>query len=233
VELVVADSGQGIEPDFLPRVFSPFSQADGGSTRTKGGLGLGLAICKDLIELHGGTIHAESAGVGKGATFIVRLPRFAAPPTTTNTDRKIAPQEAASHDVIAGARILLVEDEPQTRAALAKLLSKTGAEVIDVATAAEGMKAFEQTRPDLIISDIGLPQKDGYEFMQRIRSVEMEHEQPATPAIALTAFASAKDRHQARESGFHKHIAKPVTPAALLAAIATLLVEKDRLANGG
>jgi CheY-like chemotaxis protein len=228
----VTDTGQGIDSEFLPRIFSPFSQADGSTTRSQGGLGLGLAICKELVELHGGTIHAESAGLGAGARFVVRLPIFAAPHQVERS-RNTSPGESASNDLLQGARILLVEDEPQTRLVLCKLLSKAGVSVTDTGTAAEGMKAFLDLQPDVIISDIGLPEENGYQLMQQIRSWEMENEYPATPAIALTAFAAAKDRHHARESGFHKHIAKPVTPATLLAAVSTLLAEKRRANNGG
>jgi CheY-like chemotaxis protein/two-component sensor histidine kinase len=232
VELVVSDTGQGIEPEFLPRIFAPFSQADGSASRSQSGLGLGLAIAKELVELHGGTIHAESEGAGKGARFVVRLPLFASP-QSAQAKLQSPPSETPSNNLIDGTQVLLVEDETQTREALVKLLGKARAAVTAVATAAEGFKSFKESQPDLIISDIGLPEENGYALMQRVRSFEMERSLPATPAIALTAFASAKDRHHARESGFHKHIAKPVTPAALLAAISTLLAEKEKADNGG
>jgi two-component system CheB/CheR fusion protein len=232
VELVVADTGQGIDPDFLPRIFTPFAQGDSSTPRSLGGLGLGLAIARDLVELHGGTIQAQSEGSGKGSKFIVRLPLFVSPQPAAN-NRTAAASDSTNREAIRGANVLLVEDEPQTRDALVKLLSKAGAQVKGVATAAEGMAAFRDSRPDLIISDIALPEESGYQLMQYIRSAEMERNLPATPAIALTALAAAKDRHQARESGFHKHIAKPVTPAALLAAVSTLLSEKVQIENGG
>jgi PAS domain S-box-containing protein len=231
IELSVTDTGKGIEPDFLPSVFTAFSQADASSTRSFGGLGLGLAISKELVELHGGTIHAESAGRDKGARFVVRLPLNGSN-DRSNRKNKTASIESASTDHIDGASILLVEDEPQTREALKKLLAKTGAQVVAVGTAAEAMKAFEKSRAGIIVSDIGLPQEDGHQLLQRIRSLEMERGEPPTPAIALTAFASSKDRRRARDSGYHKHIAKPVSPAVLLAAIGTLLAEKDRAVSG-
>jgi two-component system CheB/CheR fusion protein len=231
VELSVADSGQGIEPDFLPRVFTAFSQAETSSTRAFGGLGLGLAISKELVELHGGTIHAESAGRGQGATFFVRLPLLASPPQPPRKDKKQEDEPAAN--AIDGANVLWVEDEPQTRDALVRLLSKMGANVTAVATAAEGFAAFEKQRPDIIVSDIGLPEEDDYHLLQRVRSLELERNEPATPAIALTAFAANKDRRNAREAGYHKHLAKPAAPAALVAAISTLLEEKKRAENGG
>ncbi|HEX2477383.1 MAG TPA: ATP-binding protein, partial [Lacipirellulaceae bacterium] len=231
IELVVKDTGRGIDPDFLPRVFTAFSQADASSTRSFGGLGLGLAISKELVELHGGTIHAESEGVDHGATFVVRLPAEGPRPASRRKAGK-APADLGGLDAIDGAHILLVEDETQTREALRRLLGKGGAKITAVGTAAEAMKAFEEARPDIIISDIGLPEEDGYQFLQRIRSLELERNEPPTPAIALTAFAANKDRRMAREAGYHKHIAKPVTPAVLIAAVTTLLVDKDRAING-
>jgi two-component system CheB/CheR fusion protein len=232
VELSVTDTGKGIEPDFLPSVFTAFSQADASSTRSFGGLGLGLAISKELIELHGGTIHAESAGPDKGAKFVVRLPLDGSNDRSQRKN-KTASIEPTSTDHIDGANVLLVEDEPQTREALKKLVAKNGANVVAAATAADAMIEFEKSRPDIIVSDIGLPEEDGYHLLQRIRSLEMERGEPPTPAIALTAFASSKDRRMARESGYHKHIAKPVSPAVLLAAIGTLLAEKERAVKGG
>jgi signal transduction histidine kinase/ActR/RegA family two-component response regulator len=231
IELVVADTGKGIDPDFLPRVFTAFSQADSASTRSFGGLGLGLAISKELVELHGGTIHAESEGIERGATFVVRLPANGAGQASRRKAGK-APADLAGLDAIDGSHILLVEDETQTREALKKLLGKGGAKITAVGTAAEAMRAFEESRPDIIISDIGLPQDDGYQLLQRIRSLELERHEPPTPAIALTAFAANKDRRLAREAGYHKHIAKPVTPAVLIAAVTTLLADKDRAING-
>jgi CheY-like chemotaxis protein/anti-sigma regulatory factor (Ser/Thr protein kinase) len=232
LELTVADTGDGIDADFLPHIFTPFSQGDASSNRTHGGLGLGLAIARDLVELHGGTIHTESEGRGKGSRFVVRLPLFAPPKSAAEKNQK-AGEEARDYRAVEGARILLVEDEPQTREALVKLLSRAGADVIPVTTSADALAAFDERQPDVIISDIGLPGESGYQLLQRIRSAEMEREKPATPAIALTAFAGANDRHQARESGFHKHIAKPVAPAVLLAAVGTLLDERRNAETNG
>jgi CheY-like chemotaxis protein len=142
-----------------------------------------------------------------------------------------ASADLAGLDAIDGAHILLIEDETQTRDALKRLLGKGGAKITAVGTAAEAMRAFEESRPNIIISDIGLPQEDGYQLLQRIRSLELERNEPPTPAIALTAFAANKDRRMAREAGYHKHIAKPVTPAVLIAAVTTLLAEKQRAIN--
>jgi CheY-like chemotaxis protein len=229
--LSVTDTGKGIEPSFLPHVFTAFSQADASSTRSFGGFGLGLAISKELVELHGGTIHAESAGLEKGAKFVVRLPLNGRALGARRREKSAASEPLHTH-VIKDAHVLLVEDEPHTREALKKLLAKAGAQVVGVATAAEAMAAFEESRPNIIVSDIGLPLENGHQLLQRIRSLEMERGEPPTPAIALTAFASGKDRRTARESGFHKHIAKPVSPAVLLTAIGTLLAEKNRTVNG-
>jgi two-component system CheB/CheR fusion protein len=231
IELSVSDTGVGIEPEFLPRVFTAFSQADASSTRAFGGLGLGLAISKELVELHGGTIHAESGGPGQGATFVVRLPVAGSGGDFSRPRRRSTDEEAVQS--IAGARVLLVEDEPQTRDALEKLMRKNGADVTAVGTTADALAAFENARPDIIISDIGLPHEDGYHLLQRIRSLEMERHEPPTPSIALTAFAGRKDRRMARDSGYHKHIAKPVSPAVLLAAVSTLLADRERAVNGG
>jgi two-component system CheB/CheR fusion protein len=234
LELTVSDTGRGIEPDMLSQVFTAFMQADPSSTRQFGGLGLGLAISKELVELHGGTIHAESGGKNQGATFILRLPMLARP--TKPKPKTLRPLKfdgkTASTVPLSGTHVLWVEDEPQTRDALTKLLAKAGAQVTAVTTAAAAFEAFEKARPDLIVSDIGLPGEDGYQLMQHIRTLEAENGEAATPAIALTAFASGKDRRQAHESGYHKHLAKPVAPAALIAAVTTLLDEKDRHENG-
>jgi CheY-like chemotaxis protein/two-component sensor histidine kinase len=232
VEFSVTDTGKGIEPEFLPHVFTAFSQSDVSSTRSFGGLGLGLAISKELVELHGGTIYAESEGIGKGATFFVRLPLSEPDHLVKRKERK---KDAVSSKagITDGTRVLLIEDEQPTRDAVELLLEKNGAVVTSTATAAEAFAAFEKSRPDIIVSDIGLPEEDGYALLQRIRSLEMEKNELPTPAIALTAFASSKDRKKARESGFHKHLAKPVTAAMLLAAVTTLLDDKERAENTG
>jgi two-component system CheB/CheR fusion protein len=230
IELSVSDTGKGIERDFLPRVFTAFSQADASTTRSFGGLGLGLAISKELVELHGGTIYAESDGPDQGATFVVRLPLDGS--TNGSARARKRSSEPSSLAAVDGIHILLVEDERATREALAKLLGKGGAKITAVDSAADAMAAFEVSRPDIIVSDIGLPTEDGYQLLQRIRTLELERNEPPTPAIALTAFAGRKDRKQARDAGFHKHIAKPVTPAVLIAAVTTLLHDKERAING-
>ena len=228
-ELRVIDTGQGIDPEFLPHVFTPFSQAEPGARRSHGGLGLGLAICQELVDLHGGTIHAESPGRGQGATFIVRLPLSSIDPLRIYHSRKPA-AEPTNLDGVHGAHILLVEDERQTCEVLRKVLGKSGAKVTATSTAAEASAALETARPDIIISDIVLPEEDGYHLLQRIRSRETERNEPPIPAIALTAFAGRNDRRQAREAGFHLHLAKPVDSTTLINAVARLLAE-SRSAN--
>jgi signal transduction histidine kinase/ActR/RegA family two-component response regulator len=232
IELTVADTGKGIDAEFLPSVFTAFSQADASSTRSFGGLGLGLAISKELVELHGGTIHAMSEGSDKGATFVVRLPLNGSERTAgakANQDSV----ELPNRNPMRGRNVLLVEDEENMRDALYRLLTNGHAKVTAVATAWEAMEAFEKSRPDIIVSDIGLPKENGYQLLQRIRTLEMERDEPPTPAIALTAFASEKDRRTAREAGFHKHVAKPFAPAALIAAISTVLADKEIAVNEG
>jgi two-component system CheB/CheR fusion protein len=223
VELRVSDSGQGIDPEFLPHVFTAFSQAESSTTRSFGGLGLGLAICKELVELHGGSIRAESGGVGQGATFIVRLPL--APLADPTTEPELSLEELPPLGTLLEVRVLLVEDEPQTRDALAKLLGKGGADVTSVSTAGAALEAFRSSPPHVIISDIALPEEDGYHLMQQVRSLEAEGNRSPTPAIALTAFAGPKDRRRARDAGYHQHLAKPVDPAVLVATVARLLEE--------
>jgi len=226
-EIRVADTGQGIDPAFLPHIFTPFSQADFSMTRSYGGLGLGLAISKELVELHGGTIEARSEGPSRGATFIVRLPLPLPGEIRAPESEGEATAEPEAYAIV-GARILLVEDELSTQDALARMLGNYGAEVTAVEAADAAMEAFERLRPEIIISDVGLPREDGYQLMQRIRTMETERGLPATPAIALSAFAGSKHQRQARESGFNEHIAKPTKVAPLVEAIARLLAEARR-----
>jgi len=226
IELRVKDTGQGIEAGFLPNVFTPFSQAETSSTRSFGGLGLGLSICRELVELHGGTIRAESRGAGQGAAFTVRLPL---PHEDELVEQHHQSQTMSpSLGTIADVTVLLVEDEPQTRDALTKLLTKGGAHVTAVTTAKKALASYQYSQPDIIVSDIALPEEDGYHLMQTIRTIEREQERPPTPAVALTAFAGANDYKRAREAGFHQHLAKPVDPAVLIASISDLLDKQQK-----
>jgi PAS domain S-box-containing protein len=223
VEIMVRDNGCGISPAFLPHVFETFRQADSSNTRQHAGLGLGLAIVKQLVEMHGGTVSAHSAGVGRGARFSVRLP-------LPELSHRSAEQTARPHDAPATAAeqfrrgsVLVVEDDPQTRSAVAALLRQTGLQVTEVESAASAIISFEQSHPDLLISDIGLPEMDGYELIDRIRMQELEGNQPPVPAIALTAFARDADRRMAIEAGYQKHVGKPVQPEQLLSAVRVLM----------
>jgi CheY-like chemotaxis protein len=173
---------------FLPQVFTPFSQADPGRNRSRGVLSLGLAICRELVEFHGGTIDAESAGTGQGTTFTIELPIDAAGHEKTK-EATNSSEDAPDLDVIRNARLHLVEDDPATSNALVKLLQKAEINVTAAGTAAAAMASFETTPPDIIVSDIALPEEDGYQLLQKIRSREAARHPKSVPAIALTAFA--------------------------------------------
>jgi PAS domain S-box-containing protein len=217
--LEVADSGVGIRPEFLPHVFDRFQQADLAITRQFGGLGLGLSIVKHLVELHGGAVEAASEGEGTGATFTVTLPVLG-----DITEQERRHDRAASVDAgvaLDAIRLLVVEDEIDTLEFLRRLLTTHGATVLTAATASEALSLVRDERPDLMISDIGLPEMDGYDLIQNVRR------QPSPgrdiPAIALTAYARSEDRTRALRAGYQAHIAKPVEPSELLAMIASFV----------
>jgi CheY-like chemotaxis protein/two-component sensor histidine kinase len=225
VEIRVADNGRGISADFLPYVFDRFRQADASSTRRHGGLGLGLDISKQLVELHGGTIEVQSDGPGKGATFIVKLPvgkvrsTRLAPAAQSNSQ----PSENQPAATVSGMRVLLIEDDARTRNALAIIMQDAGAEVTEVDSADAAMDAYRKNKPDVIISDIGLADEDGYALIPRIRQEEKSSGQPEVPAIALSAFARDEDRLRAMQSGFQKYLGKPIDPKALLESLSTTM----------
>jgi len=217
VEIRVIDTGKGINPQFLPYVFEYFRQEDGSTTRKFGGLGLGLAIARQIVELHGGNVWAESQGEGHGATFIVQLPAMRVEPIVSEaveiqTDA-VLPLE--------GIHILLVDDEPDTREFQAFILEQSGARVTAVASAPDALQALEQSIPDVLVSDIGMAQMDGYMLLEQIRSRPTE-QGGMIPAIALTAYAAEIDRHRALQVGFQTHITKPMEPEVLVRAIANL-----------
>jgi CheY-like chemotaxis protein/anti-sigma regulatory factor (Ser/Thr protein kinase) len=211
VAITVRDSGIGITPDFLQHVFERFRQADATTTRQHGGLGLGLAIVKHLVEQHGGTIEAASEGEGRGACFTLRLPAH-------ERLKPTAQPHAAAQD-LSGVRVLVVDDEDDARELIRRILSDCNAEVLTAATAAEALQVLQHERPDLMVSDLAMPEVDGYGLLDRIRALG-----PARggdlPAIALTAFARAEDRARALSSGFLAHVAKPVEPDELIAKVA-------------
>jgi PAS domain S-box-containing protein len=218
-ELVVNDTGAGISPEFLPYVFDRLRQADSSSTRRHGGLGLGLAIVRHLVELHGGDVRANSAGLGHGATFTVSLP-LAKTAKTTRTNNGSTPGSATPH-VLDGVRVLVVEDEADARELVSKILKIGGAEVTAVASASEAMKIFSGLAPQVLLSDISMPDEDGYALIRRIRALP-DPAQAHTPAIAVTALARKEDRRDALDAGYQRHITKPIDPGALTKAVAEL-----------
>jgi PAS domain S-box-containing protein len=217
-EIVVRDTGEGISPEFAPHVFERFRQADSSTTRPHGGLGLGLAIVRHLVEAHGGTVVAESAGKGQGASFTVRLPRHEAGAAEAEPVGT-APVEAPPLRSLEHVRVLLVDDDPDTRGMMETVLSQRGAQVTAASSAAEALACVDRETPDVLLSDIGMPGMDGYALIRELR------ERPgarAIPAAALTAYAHADDRGQAIAAGYQLHIAKPVEPAELVAVVASL-----------
>ena len=237
-QIQVTDTGMGIAPEFLPFVFDRFRQADGSTVRSHGGLGLGLAIVRNLVELHGGTVCVRSLGEGQGATFTVQLPLMvekqieftigeAFDADSIEQMESVSPEcftrpEFSDSSPLTGLQVLIVEDEVDTRDLLSLMLEEYGANAIAVASAKEALEAVLKLQPDVIVSDIGMPECDGYSLLRQVRTL------PAAaggeiPAIALTAYASNEDRHQAISAGFQLHLAKPVNPTELVEAIAKIV----------
>jgi len=227
VEVVVTDTGVGISSEFLPHVFERFRQADGSTTRIYGGLGLGLAIVRHLVELHGGTVSAESAGANKGAAFTVRFPamlesigqhfdltEFVTNPITTAESRD-------REQSLSGLRVLVVDDEFDARALVTTMLEGSGAQVLAVSSAAEALDSMESWKPDVLIADIGMPVEDGYGLIKKVRALPRERG-GQTPAVALTAYARSDDRKRALAEGYHVHLAKPVDRVELATVIGGL-----------
>jgi PAS domain S-box-containing protein len=227
IELSVTDDGPGIDPAFLPHVFDSFRQADSSSTRRHAGLGLGLAIVRHLVELHGGTVEARNREDRPGAALIVRLPRQqgasadsasteqSAPPTARENRARPAPS-------LKDVSVLVVDDDDDTREAMAIGLGRHGARVATASSASEALNAIARERPQALVADIGMAGEDGYALLQKVRALPSERG-GATPAIALTGYASQRDRADALRAGFQMHVSKPVTPAELAAALASLL----------
>jgi PAS domain S-box-containing protein len=222
--ITVTDTGKGIKPEFLPHVFDRFRQADSTITRTFGGLGLGLAIVRYMVELHGGTVRADSPGEDQGATFTVMLPLMRVTETTLEprSDEAIAP---AAPRFLAGTKILVVDDDADARSFIELTLQHHGAKVTTVASAQEALQILVKSKPDVLLSDIAMPEVDGYTLMRQIKSWETYHSQSTKPmaAIALTAYAGEYDQQQAMAAGFQLHLAKPIDSADLLKAIANVL----------
>jgi len=225
VEITVEDNGDGISATFLPHVFHRFRQADSSSKRKHGGLGLGLAIVRHLVELHGGTVEAESPGAGQGARFTVRLPVRVLTPVEQMAQTEQTPPTATIPVTrlrrLDGLRILSVDDDRTSREMLQVALQRAGAEVTSAASAAEALKSFQRLRPDVLISDIGLPDEDGYDLLRAVRALPLEAG-GATPAIALTGYVSAQDRLATETVGYQAFVSKPVNLTDLIDAIIRL-----------
>ncbi|HEY9611546.1 response regulator [Allocoleopsis sp.] len=224
VEIIVRDSGKGIDPEFVPYVFERFRQADSSSTRVYSGLGLGLAIVRHLVELHGGTVRAHSEGEGKGATFTVKLPLIPVR-VKRHLDGHVHPTVAGvpfdNSPTLNGVRVLIVDDEVDSREFLVTALEQCEAKVFAFASASEALEALARLKPDVLVSDIAMPLEDGYSLIRKVRQLSAE-QGGQIPAIALTAYARAEDRMKALASGFQRHIPKPVEPAELATAVASL-----------
>jgi PAS domain S-box-containing protein len=219
IEIQVRDTGIGIKPEFLPHVFDRFRQADASLTRREGGLGLGLAIVRHLVEAHGGSVHAESPGEDKGTTFTVVLPARPAAPQEFQAPSS-ANDVQADPPLIQGIKVLVVDDDPEVCTLIQRQLGGLQAVVGLAGSAREALREFRTFRPDVLVCDIGMPDQDGYELIREIRALERDHHE--TPAIALTAFARPEDRDQALASGFQLHLAKPVDSDTLAKAIASI-----------
>jgi PAS domain S-box-containing protein len=224
--ICVSDTGEGIRRDVLPVVFERFRQADASTTRRHGGLGLGLSIVKQLVTAHGGTVSAESEGPGKGATFVVRLPARAAVPAISSGWRGTAKTRTTAvltEDAprLDGLRVLVVDDEEDARALVREVLREQGADVHVAASAVEGLRMLEELKPDVVVSDIGMPEADGLSLIRRIRALPPD-KGGRTPAVALTAFARAEDAQRAFAAGYQIHVAKPVEAVQLATVVANL-----------
>ena len=221
VEITVSDNGEGVSPEFLPHVFDRFRQADGTITRQHKGLGLGLAIVRHLCELHGGSVSAESAGVGQGARFKVSFPLLIGKTDSESGQARGSFSPEVNGINLEGLRVLIVDDEADARELISTILTKAGAHVKAAASAPEALSLLSEWRPDLMISDLEMPGEDGYSLIRQVRKLDATRG-GATLALALTAHARTEDRESALQAGFQLHVAKPVQPAELMLAIASL-----------
>jgi PAS domain S-box-containing protein len=214
-EIRVTDTGEGIDPKFLPFIFDPFAQADASTSRRHGGLGLGLSIARHIVQMHGGAIMAHSEGKGKGATLVVRLPIPALSQAGASKKRQHAPS-------LQGLKIMVVEDEPDTRQMLQVVLEQYGASVTSASSAAEALEALPEQKPDILISDLGMPGMDGFELIRKIRA-ESSPELQNMPALALSAYATTEDKAKAAQAGYQAHVSKPAALDDLLTAVSRLV----------
>jgi CheY-like chemotaxis protein len=234
VEIIVSDTGQGIAPDALPVIFERFRQADSSSTRLHSGLGLGLALVKHLVELHGGSVVAQSPGEGNGATFIVKLPlaiadvRTGAAPRVHPTAPSLESFPAGTR--LEGLRVLLVDDDLDSLDLGSTILTNAGADVRTCRSAAEALEVIPVWRPDVLVSDIEMPEEDGYALIRKVRALDTR-DGGKTPAVALTAYGRVQDRVQSLAAGYSMHVPKPVDPGELTTIIASLAPRPPRLAG--
>lgn len=230
LRVTISDTGRGIEPDFLPFVFDPFRQADGSTTRRHGGLGLGLAIVRNLVEMHGGSVTATSAGEGKGSAFTVHLPRavLSAPAPHPGVAGREVGMEAEERPPLHGLHVLVVDDQPDTLAFIALSLQKQGARVSTANSATEALSSLSHDPPDVLISDIAMPDDDGYFLIHKLRASEAARPTDLPlPAIALTAFARHSDAEDALNAGFQRHLAKPVDISLLVTTVSSLAAARQ------
>jgi PAS domain S-box-containing protein len=219
IQISVSDTGEGVPREFLPYVFDRFRQADASTTRKTGGLGLGLSIVRHIVELHGGTVIAHSEGIGRGTTMIVQIPI----PALLPRERAVPPEDQAAS--LQGLKVMIVEDEDDTREMLEHALRSYGASVLVAASAAEALQKIVGREPDILISDIGLPNMDGYELLSKIRS-EMPKGLRDIPAVALTAFANAEHKEKSKLAGYQAHVSKPVAVPDLISVLSKVVKNK-------
>jgi len=218
VEVAVADTGQGISPELLPHVFERFRQGEMKTTRRHEGLGLGLAIVRQLVELHDGTVQAESPGLGQGATFTIRVPALT---STALAERRQQRRETPPLPRLDGLHVLVVEDHPDSRELMSTVLEQAGASVTAVTSVKEAFQVLKTRPPDALVSDIGLPDEDGYALIRRLRRREAKYG-GFLPAVALTGYVRDEDRARVLAAGYQAHVPKPVEAAVLTAAVAAL-----------
>jgi PAS domain S-box-containing protein len=231
LEVCVTDNGEGVRPELLPHLFERFRQGDASTTRRHGGLGLGLSIVKHLVELHGGTVRAKSPGPGQGSTFCLDLPLMVIHPPAPDEAGRTHPRAQAlvtsvsDHPSLEGITVLAVDDEPDALGLVKRVLEGCGARVLTATSAREALDLVVAERPDMIVSDIGMPEEDGYDLIRKVRALPAA-QGGRTPAAALTAFARAEDRTRALRAGYQSHVAKPVEPTELTAVVASLATSR-------